>query len=178
MGSVEFPEGWEPAFSPGRYLVRFQSLHFTAVDPTYPQSPRGSSDWIEKPHLVMLLNDIKRYFYFTLKSSAPSQRIPGTQMNQEERIASLFRTLIGNRTLEGTLPRQEWSNMFNVIINGHSFVPDDFIAHAPIHESPIPVVHVSTPDDIELEPINTSTTPQLTANQRAQEYVQAQIESI
>jgi len=178
MGGVEFPERWEPPLSPGRYLIRFQGLHFTAADPTYRQPLRSSSDWIEKPHLVILLNDIKRYPYLTLKCSAPIQRTPGTQMNKEERIASLFRILIGNRILQGTLPSQEWNSMFNVIINGPSFVPDDFIAQALARKPPAPAVHVSTPDNIELEPINTSIIPQLTADQRAQEYVQPLIESI
>jgi len=177
MGGVQFPEFDIPS-SPGRYLIRFQSLHLTAIDPTYRQSPQGSSDWIGEPHLIKLLNDIKRYLYFALKSSAPSHISPGTQMSKEERIASLLRTLIGNRTQQGTLPPAEWNTMFNVIINGPSFVPDDSMAHAPTHESQIPDDHVSTSSDTGSDPLNTSVTPQLTANQRAQAYVQPLIECI
>ncbi len=146
--------------SPGHHLVRFQSLKFSAVDPTYRSPGPGSSNWIKKPHLIKLLKDIKRYLYYALRSSSANQQSLGTEIGKEERIASLYRTLIGNRTLKGTLPPPEWESMFKVLIYGPSFVPDDFMAEPPANEPSIQADHLSTQD------------------QRAQAYVQPLIETI
>ncbi|KAF4631624.1 hypothetical protein G7Y89_g6506 [Cudoniella acicularis] len=173
----QFPKGMLRSYRSG---VRLQTLNLSAVDPTHCLSPPGSSDWIEKPHLIKLLHKIKRYHFFALHSSAPSQQKPGSKVNRDERVASLYRTLIGNRSLQGNHPPQEWGSMFNVLINGPSFVPHDFVARS--HDQSIDAPSSNDSDAAASTsghtPDSGLTVAQVTENERAQEYVQPLIESI
>lgn len=150
------------------------------MDSTYRLPIPGSSNWIERPHFVKLFDYIKRFVYFALHSPAPSQQSPGTKMNKEERIDSLYRTLIGNQIVDGGLPPAEWSSMFNILINSPSFAPDDFVSGPPTDRPHIPTDGNSVPGITRVAPApeGESTTVQLTENQQAQAYVQPLIETI
>jgi hypothetical protein len=206
MGGVFYPPMHWPKSRP--LPRRLPEFTFPGRGPTtHPTPPPESSSWIKKLHLINPLNDIKRNLYFALRSSAPSQQNPSTQMSKEERITSLYRTLIGNRTIQGAIPPPEWETMFHVLINGPSLVPSAFIWGAPAPQQSIPSSEVFmhgaldqgpaedvtaeaqpftlnqqldafTDSQSQIELEDFADTQQLTPNPRAQAYVQPLIKSI
>jgi hypothetical protein len=77
-------------------------------------------------------------------------------------------------------PPEEWSIMFNVLINGPSFVPHDFLARSHDRSNNAPCSNDSdaAASTIGHTPDSPLIAAQATDNERAQKYVQPLIESI
>ena len=177
QGGIGCPSPFIPHFGQFGFYIRIKSLDLPETDRSFPRSSRRSSEWIEDPNLIQFLESLKNYVYLSLKTSGPSSEIPGTRMNKDERISSLYRTLIGNRTLDGNMPPPEWRIMFDVLLYGPSRVPDDF--HNLVQDTQ-PILRSAMTKEMNNTHLPSSSDVEniSTADRRAQMYVQPLIEAI
>ena len=177
--------GFEPMIFPLRlgrfdFYTRFQDLQLPPSDPSYRTPINDSSDWIGEPHLVRFIKDIKHFLDLALRSSAPDNEMPGCRMSADERINSLYRTLLGNRTLQGTPPPPEWRNMFDVLIYGPSFVPAEFVVNTARSSSSFILDHLSTVPGFNALAMNSTPPPQASfkGDYRAYMYIEPLAETL
>jgi hypothetical protein len=69
------------------------------------------------------------YHYFVLDGelSSHDQSAEG-KLQREKKMETLWRTLVLNRSIDGTIAPDSWSSLFRVILEGPSLVPEDFEA--------------------------------------------------
>ncbi|OAL30276.1 hypothetical protein AYO20_08754 [Fonsecaea nubica] len=122
----EWAERWDSTPHDVKHWTSFKSLRFTPTDASFRPPPRESSDWLGERHLIELSVKIQQFLDFALRSSTSSPEVPARNVTREERVSSLYRTLVGNRTLDGTLLPPEWRRMFDVLVYGPAHMPEGF----------------------------------------------------
>lgn len=121
----------ETRFSPVQTYRPLSSLNLPPTVPDFPPYPPNSSDWLEEPWAIALADRIKRGLGIVLKTSVilnlPNESDISTISKRDRRIESYWRALVCNRTSEGATAPDEWAQLFQVILNGPPFVPNDFL---------------------------------------------------
>lgn len=82
----------------------------------------NSSAWIQNGYRRKEIDIIKVLYSFVLETPSRSLRNRSEYSTQEERREEFWRTLTHNRTLDGCVAPEEWSEAFSVLINGPASV--------------------------------------------------------
>ena len=115
-------------FSRSQIYKPLRSLNLPPTDPTFTRYPVESSDWLKEEHAIAVVKEIKHGLAFIMKTSVIALSTHSTpSKHNDKRIEAYWRALVGNRTASGAMPPDEWKTVFQVILNGPSLVPDNFM---------------------------------------------------